>query len=214
MKYLKIFTDFVDSMELLGDAERGRLFTAMLEYAASGAEAELKGNEKFLWKVAKAEIDRQIESYDKRCETNKAIATNRYQSSRIVTKRNESCQDKDKDKEKKKNNNPPISPLGEDADINIQRFESFWKLYPNKKAKQDARKAWGKLKVDNELYTLIMKSLVRQTKSQDWLKENGKYVPYPATWLNGHRWEDEVEVIQQQVTPTERPKYEKLTLRR
>lgn len=119
-----------------------------------------------------------------------------------------------KEKEKKKNNIPPISPQGEqDEDLNTKRFDSFWSVYPKKTAKQDARKAWDKLRVDNELYTLIMKNLMKQTKSQDWLKENGKYVPYPATWLNGHRWEDEVEVSEQ-VTPTERPKYEKLTLRR
>lgn len=110
----------------------------------------------------------------------------------------------------------PISNKGQDEDLNAKRFDSFWNAYPKhkRKAKQDAVKAWDKLKVDNELYTLIMKNLMKQTKSQDWLKENGKYVPHPATWLNGHRWEDEVEVIQQQVTPTERPKYEKLTLRR
>lgn len=214
MKYLKVFTDFADKLELLGDAERGRLFTAMLKYAESGAEPELKGNERFLWATAKADIDRQRESYDKRCETNKQIATNRYQDAPKSTKRNETCQDKDKEKEKKKNNIPPIPPQGEqDEDLNTKRFDSFWSVYPKKTAKKDARKAWDKLKVDNELYTLIMKNLMKQTKSQDWSKENGKYVPYPATWLNGHRWEDEVEVSEQ-VTPTERPKYEKLTLRR
>lgn len=56
MKYLKVFTDFADKLELLGDAERGRLFTAMLKYAESGAEPELKGNERFLWPVAKLQI--------------------------------------------------------------------------------------------------------------------------------------------------------------
>ena len=112
MKYLKVFTDFADKLELLGDAERGRLFTAMLKYAESGAEPELKGNERFLWATAKADIDRQRESYDKRCETNKQIATNRYQGAPKSTKRNETWQDKDKEKEKKKNNIPPISPRG------------------------------------------------------------------------------------------------------
>lgn len=107
----------------------------------------------------------------------------------------------------------PVNNKEQDEDLKTKRFDSFWSVYPKKTAKQDARKAWDKLKVDNELYTLIMKNLMKQTKSQDWLKENGKYVPYPATWLNGRRWEDEVEVSEQ-VTPTERPKYEKLTLRR
>ena len=56
MKYLKVFTDFAVKMKLLSDAERGRLFTAMLEYAESGAEPDLRGNERFLWKAAKAEM--------------------------------------------------------------------------------------------------------------------------------------------------------------
>ena len=52
MKYLKVFTDFAGKMDLLGDAERGRLFTEMLEYASTGTEPELKGNEKFLLAAA------------------------------------------------------------------------------------------------------------------------------------------------------------------
>ena len=102
MKYLKVFVDFADKIELLGDAERGRLFKAMLEYASSGAEPDLRGNERFIWPTAKSEIDRQAESYKSICETNKRIATERYGTLRTVTERNEACQDKDKDKDKDK----------------------------------------------------------------------------------------------------------------
>ena len=59
MIYLKVFTDFAPSLELLGDVEAGRLFKAMLKYAESGEDTELRGNEKFLWMVAKANIDRE-----------------------------------------------------------------------------------------------------------------------------------------------------------
>ena len=104
MKYLKVFVDFADKIELLGDAERGRLFTAMLEYASSGAEPDLRGNERFIWPTAKSEIDRQTESYKARCETNRKNITSRYESIRIATNRNESYQDKDKDKDKDKEN--------------------------------------------------------------------------------------------------------------
>ena len=102
MKYLKVFVDFADKIELLGDAERGRLFKAMLEYASSGTEPDLRGNERFIWPTAKSEIDRQAESYKSICETNKRIATERYGTLRTVTERNEACQDKDKDKDKDK----------------------------------------------------------------------------------------------------------------
>lgn len=95
--------------------------------------------------------------------------------------------------------NIPVTNKGEEPetdnkpDLDTQRFESFWQMYPNKKAKTDARKAWDKLKVDDPLYTEIMKGLARQKKSRDWIKDEGQFIPHPATWLNGRRWEDEVE---------------------
>lgn len=115
MKVLSVFTDFVEDLEPLGDAERGRLFTAMLQYAATGAAPELKGNERFVWGAAKKSIDRQRENYDKRCEVNKRIATKRNESSRIGTKRNESYEDKDKDKDKKKKKRVFIAPTVEEV---------------------------------------------------------------------------------------------------
>lgn len=107
MKYLKVFTDFVQDIGDLGDAERGRLFTAMLMYAETGEEPELRGNERFLWNTAKKNIDNQRASYAARCEINARIATNRYESLPKSTKKHESCQDKDKDKEYKE-----ILPIG------------------------------------------------------------------------------------------------------
>lgn len=101
MKYLKVFTDFAEDIGDLGDAERGRLFTAMLTYAETGEEPELRGNERFLWKTAKKNIDNQRETYAARCEANARIATNRYQKAPESTKKHETCQDKDKDKEYK-----------------------------------------------------------------------------------------------------------------
>jgi hypothetical protein len=73
----------------------------------------------------------------------------------------------------------------------IYPFEEFWKAYPKKKAKEDARKAWNKLKPNEALGKEIIQAVTESAKSKDWLKENGKYIPYPATYLNGKRWEDE-----------------------
>ncbi len=106
MKYLKIFTDFLQDMEPLSDDERGRLFSAMLRYAEDQTETDLTGNERFLWGTAKKQIDGQIEAYINQCEVNRRnrneslrTATIRDESSRIVTKEDESSQEKEKDKE-------------------------------------------------------------------------------------------------------------------
>ena len=109
MNYLKVFTDFAGQIEALNDSEVGRLFRAMLSYAENGESPELKGNERFLWGVAKQSIDNQRESYDKLCQINKRIATERHGASRSVTETNEASQDKDKDKDKDIIT-PPISP--------------------------------------------------------------------------------------------------------
>ncbi|MBO5837238.1 MAG: hypothetical protein J6Q92_05025 [Oscillospiraceae bacterium] len=38
----------------------------------------------------------------------------------------------------------------------------------------------------------LLSAIDRQKKSAQWTKDNGQFIPYPATWLNGKRWEDQV----------------------
>lgn len=98
MKVLKVFVDFADAMKELNDAERGRLFTAMLEYARSGAAPVFRGAEKVLWPVAKGAIDNQQRAYNHICEVNRQNVTNRYEPLRYTTNRREPLQDKEKTK--------------------------------------------------------------------------------------------------------------------
>lgn len=71
-------------------------------------------------------------------------------------------------------------------------FAKFWELYPKKKSKGQAEKAWQK--INPSLFTAIFDSLEKHKHCADWLKDEGKYIPYPATWLNAKGWEDEIEV--------------------
>lgn len=64
MTYLKVYTDFRELMEPLSDEERGRLFMAMLAYAADGATPALESNERFVWPMARRIIDREAEAYE------------------------------------------------------------------------------------------------------------------------------------------------------
>jgi len=73
----------------------------------------------------------------------------------------------------------------------MKRFDQFWSAYPRKVAKDDAIKAFSKIKPDDQLMTTIMDALDRFVDSVDWQKEDGKFIPYPATWLRKKRWEDE-----------------------
>ena len=103
------------------------------------------------------------------------------------------------EKEKENNTTPP----------GCAGFDEFWESYPRKTAKQDALKAWKSIRMNEGLLAKIMAGLERWKHSEQWNRDGGQYVPYPATWLRGKRWEDEIAVNdrpreQQQPRPEKR----------
>lgn len=73
----------------------------------------------------------------------------------------------------------------------LTSFAEFWLAYPRKKSKGQAEKSWKKLDPDECLRLEIMQGLERAKRSEQWKNDGGKYIPYPATWLNARGWEDE-----------------------
>ena len=78
-----------------------------------------------------------------------------------------------------------------DKKVITELFNQFYLNYPKKIAKQEAVKAFGKIELSQSLFQIIMASLDQWKKSDDWTKDGGQFIPYPATWLNGKRWDDE-----------------------
>ncbi len=72
-----------------------------------------------------------------------------------------------------------------------QNFEKFWEVYPKKQSKGDAEKAFNAINPDELLMEKILSAVLRAKTREDWMKEKGKYIPYPATWLRAKGWEDE-----------------------
>lgn len=93
-------------------------------------------------------------------------------------------------------NNPPLPP-----DVQTERFAAFWKLYPKKQGKGAAEKAWKKIKPTAELFDRIMAAVGTAKLSEQWQRENGRYIPNPATWLNEGRWDDELPAPSYSQTP-------------
>ena len=88
----------------------------------------------------------------------------------------------------RKKNTPPL------AAATVEQFERFWAVYPKRAGKKEAQKAWNKMKPDSDLVDKILTAVEQQKKSSQWTRDNGQYIPYPATWLNQNRWEDELEM--------------------
>ena len=88
-------------------------------------------------------------------------------------------------------------------DYDLEGFNAFYAAYPRHEGKAAALRAWNKLKPDIVLQTKMGAALNVQKQSQQWVKNNGQYIPMPSTWLNGKRWEDEVQTQTQPNLPTD-----------
>ena len=73
-------------------------------------------------------------------------------------------------------------------------FDTFWKAYPKKVAKGDARKAWSQTDRIRPDLNEILAAIEAQMRSDQWRKNEGQFIPYPATWLRQERWCDELKV--------------------
>jgi hypothetical protein len=69
-------------------------------------------------------------------------------------------------------------------------FSAFWDAYPRRVAKKAAQKAWAKLKLSPAEQQTILDALEWQTRSAEWTHHDGRYIPYPSSYLTGGRWED------------------------
>ena len=70
-----------------------------------------------------------------------------------------------------------------------ERFSEFWIAYPRKSGKGKAEQSWAKAVKDTDP-DVIIAALAAQGPLVGAREE--QFVPYPATWLNQRRWEDEI----------------------
>lgn len=71
-------------------------------------------------------------------------------------------------------------------------FNHFWEVYPKKVAKENAEKAWKKINPSEELASTIVQAVKTQISVDGRFRET-RFTPHPATWLNGHEWENSYE---------------------
>lgn len=80
--------------------------------------------------------------------------------------------------------------IDSNSNLYFQQFNEFWNIYPKKKDKDRAQKAFMRIKPNEELFAQMKCALDKHKRSAQW--QDAQYIPYPSTWLNGKRWEDEV----------------------
>jgi hypothetical protein len=89
---------------------------------------------------------------------------------------------------------PPIVPLA--GDEREKGFDDWYSEYPVKKNKPAAKRAWKKNNLEHLADTLLSDVRNRLKKDKQW--QDKQFIPYPATYLNGKRWHDDITPIKAQ----------------
>lgn len=118
-EYFPAYHSYLEVMEALTDAEKGRLFTACLLYSKTGEVPQLSGNERYLFPAFRSQIDRDKKSYDAYSAAQSEKARKRWDAAACSGIRGiaENAKEKEKKKEKTKENNTPPSPPEGGGDV-------------------------------------------------------------------------------------------------
>jgi hypothetical protein len=183
----------------LSDAEAGRLAKAIWGYTMSGEEQNLSGAEKGLFAMIQMQLDqdaqRDADISEKRASAGAAggkqtQANASKEKAEEANQANASNKNKNQNKKENKNQNKEHEETRAREEKTPPGFDRFWESYPRKTAKQEAIKAFEKLKPDAMLIETMVKAIERQKQSAQWQEDGGRYIPHPATWINQRRWED------------------------
>lgn len=155
-------------------------YDAICRYALTGEEPDLNAMSDaaaIAFEGAKPNLDssrRKAESGKKGGETKLTESKPQANEKQTASKK------KDKNKDKNKN---------KDKCLNACAFDAFWTAYPRKEGKKRAQDAFAKVTVPLET---LLTAIEGQKKTPQWQKDDGQFIPHPATWLNGKRWEDQI----------------------
>lgn len=69
-------------------------------------------------------------------------------------------------------------------------FKRFWSVYPRHTNKKKAFDVFVKKCTDETVLQKMLSAVVDYKETEQW--QNERFIPHASTWLNGERWEDEI----------------------
>lgn len=222
-KSFVLYLEYAEYFAELTDEQAGKVIKAIYAFEQGQELPELSGASKIAFSAIRNQLMRDNERWEKQVRNGKRggrpasqeePSHNQEESQTKPSDNPTETQSKANQKPKKAYmnnelcimsnelcNNPPIvPPEGDEAEPaqkepKVTGFDEFWQSYPHKVGKKAALSAWKKLKPNAGLRAKIMESLETQKSSQQWRRENGRYIPNPSTWLNQGRWDDQLDQV-------------------
>lgn len=211
-----LYHSYKKHLSILTNEQKGVLFDAIFDYSENGTMPELEPILMMAFNFIQEDIDQNTkkweETVEQRSEAGKKGAKARWEGHK-----------KDgKGEDKMANDGKRILPLANDSknavnvsvnvndsvsvsesvsdsvseksDMYICSFQRFWDNYPKKVGKVKAEQLYKRKATSEKKEQAILKGLQRYLTKWRAEKTQKQYIPNPTTWLNGERWDDELEV--------------------
>lgn len=163
----------------LSDSERSHIL--LIWVAAASKNGVINDDPKVVQRLINSDVPPDLEKFLSLQLLEKVRKRGRQKDAKKTSQRRQNVTPEERGKKKEEETLNPLAG-----------FEAFWSAYSKKNSKGQAQKAWVKLSPDDDLQNRIMTALENAKRSEQWLTQGGRFIPYPATWLNARGWEDEL----------------------
>jgi len=184
------YRSFRKPLALLVPEGQAQLLAAIFDYAFEHIEPTLTGEARMAFAFIREKIDADTAKYEAVCAVRRECGKHggrprKMDENQTVSEKPNGYQKSKSPLRKGIERKGNISSLRSD-DISSE-FASFWAVYPRREARKDAEKAWNAGKLDGMADTIV-EAVKARIGSEGW--RDPKYIPLPATFLRGRRWED------------------------
>jgi len=195
--WVKLHTSILDDYNFTRLTPMARLTFLLLAPLAARVSNKIPYSR--VWVAEKLSLRQDMVKLDELIENNYLVP---YIASKSLAScyQDASTEKRQRQRQRSETEKKPSTPLVSDPD-----FDSFWSAYPRKKNKGAAKRAWKKIKPNGGLVAVILNAIAVQKRSHDWRKENGDFIPYPASWLNAEGWLNEETNLPNDGIPQGRP---------
>lgn len=172
---MTFYASFWDAIDSLPKRDQLPVFRAVVSYGLYGEHNEnLTSSQNAFFTLMQPVLD----------SSRKKAANGKHGGSKQKANGKQNEREKEREKEKEVEI--------ENESKKAADFDCFWQAYPRKVGKVKAEAAYYKITTP---VSVLLAAIEQQKKSAQWQKDNGQFIPHPATWLNGKRWEDQVETV-------------------
>lgn len=185
----KVWPSYHNAIRILTGEQRLEIYDAIFAYGVDGTEPEIEDVIcKAVFEVIRPNIDASVKAIISGKKGGEGRAKVPFEPPSQTAFPSPLCEPPSQGKEKESIRENGIGRENRSkGEMQSADFEQLWAVYPRKEGKAEARAAFDQVTAPT---SVLIEAVEQQKRSNQWLDQNGKYIPKLAKWLREERWED------------------------